>query len=156
MVMMYPHNSDWDYIAKLMNDPTWHSKNMHKYFKRLERCEYIPKWKFWSRLWSRHGFDGWLPTSIGDSTMLRQDKVLKKLIGAAFKESLSESWLTTPNPINRLFRLILKLRSRLDPNHWRLIRRNLEGLFHSRYDPSLQKGRTREYHSGFVKNFLII
>ena len=154
MVMMYPHNSDWDYIAKLMNDPTWHSKNMHKYFKRLERCEYIPKWKFWSRLWSRHGFDGWLPTSIGDSTMLRQDKVLKKLIGAAFKESISESWHTTPNPIKRIFRIILKLRSRLDPNHWRLIRRNLEGL--SSIPVTIHQGRragTREYLQRVRKEF---
>ena len=154
MVMMYPHNSDWDYIAKLMNDPTWHSKNMHKYFKRLERCEYIPKWKFWSRLWSRHGFDGWLPTSIGDSTMLRQDKVLKKLTGAVFKESIWESWHTTPSPIRRIFRIILKLRSRLDPNHWRLIRKNLEGL--SSIPVTIHQGRragTREYLQRVRKEF---
>lgn len=119
MVLMYPHNSDWDYIAKLMDDPSWHSQNMQKYFQRLERCEYVPRWK----IWSHHGFDGWLPTNQANRWMLLKDKVLTKLTFAAVKESRRMM-----NPLHRFFLGILKLIIRFDPNDWRLIRRTPEGL----------------------------
>jgi choline dehydrogenase len=123
MVLMYPHNSDWDKIAELMNDPNWNSKHMHKYFKRLERCEYIPKWLAWTCYRSRHGFDGWLPTNQADPCMLWKDKVLKKLTAAALEESRRMM-----HPLHRFFLGILKLIIRFDPNDWRLIRRIPEGL----------------------------
>lgn len=119
MVLMYPHNSDWDDIAELMDDPSWHSKNMHKYFRRLERCEYVPRWK----IWSRHGFDGWLPTSQANPWMLWKDKVLRKLTFSAVEESRRMM-----HPLKRFFLGILKLIIRFDPNDWRLIRRIPEGL----------------------------
>lgn len=121
MVLMYPHNSDWDYIAKLMDDPSWYSENMQKYFKRLERCEYVPRWK----IWSHHGFEGWLPVNQAHSEMLWNDKVLKKLTLAALKESRR----TITNPLKRIIQTILKLRTRFDPNNWRLISRSPEGLY---------------------------
>lgn len=124
MVLMYPHNSDWDYIAKLMDDPSWSSKKMQKHFQRLERCEYVPKWK----IWSRHGFEGWLPVNRAQTAMLRKDWVLKKLTRAALRESLLESWRRMANPLTRIFKILLKLIVRLDPNDWRLIRKNPGGL----------------------------
>lgn len=137
MVLMYPHNSDWDYIAKLMNDPSWHSRNMHKYFRRLERCEYVPRWK----IWSRHGFDGWLPTNPANRWMLLKDKVLTKLTIAAVKESRRMM-----HPLKRFFLGILKFIIRFDPNDWRLIRRIPEGL--CKIPMTTQHGKragTREY-----------
>jgi choline dehydrogenase len=124
MVLMYPHNSDWDYIAKLMDDPSWSSKKMQKHFQHLERCEYVPKWK----IWSRHGFEGWLPVNRAQTAMLRKDWVLKKLTRAALRESLLESWRTIANPLTRIFKIVLKLIVRLDPNDWRLIRKSPGGL----------------------------
>src|SRR5579883_2235492 len=41
MITVYPHNSDWDYIAKLTGDESWSSDNMRRYFEQLERCSYI-------------------------------------------------------------------------------------------------------------------
>ncbi len=123
MVLMYPHNSDWDKIAELMNDPSWNSKHMHKYFNRLERCGYIPKLLMWTCYRSRHGFDGWLPTNQANPCMLWKDKVLTKLTAAALKESRRMM-----HPLHRFFLGILKLIIRFDPNDWRLIRRIPEGL----------------------------
>lgn len=137
MVLMYPHNSDWDYIAELMDDSSWHSKNMHRYFRHLERCEYVPRWK----IWSRHGFDGWLPTSQANPCMLWKDKVLRKLTLSAVEESRRMM-----HPLKRFFLGILKLIIRFDPNDWRLIQEIPEGL--CKIPMTVQYGQragTREY-----------
>ena len=42
LVTVYPHNSDWDKIADITGDASWHSDNMREYFERLERCRYGP------------------------------------------------------------------------------------------------------------------
>lgn len=118
MMLIYPHNSDWDYIAELMGDRSWHSENMQRYFKRLERCEYAPRSEEPA---SRHGFEGWLPTNTADREMLRGDKALLKLTKAALEESLR-------NIANPLKRALLKLRTHGDPNDWRFIRKKPEGL----------------------------
>jgi choline dehydrogenase len=118
MLLIYPHPSDWDYIAELMGDATWHSQNMHKYFKRMERCEYATRVEEPD---SRHGFEGWLPTHLAEREMLLRDKVLRKLSKAALEESIS----SIVNPIKRT---LLKIKTHGDPNDWRFIRRKPEGL----------------------------
>ncbi|MDN5934622.1 MAG: GMC family oxidoreductase N-terminal domain-containing protein [Nitrosospira sp.] len=118
MILIYPHNSDWDYIAELTGDASWRSENMQRYFKRLERCEYAAKSE---EPESRHGFEGWLPTNLAEREMLLRDKVLRKLAKAALAESLR----SIVNPIKRT---LLKLSTHGDPNDWRFIRRNPEGL----------------------------
>lgn len=40
MITVYPHESDWDYIANLVNDKSWCAKNMRQYFDRIERPRY--------------------------------------------------------------------------------------------------------------------
>lgn len=137
LVLIYPHNSDWDYIAELMDDPSWHHRNMHKYFQRLERCEYSPRWK----IWRRHGFEGWLPTNQANRWMLLKDKILRKLAIAAVKESRRMM-----HPLKRFFWVPLKLITRFDPNNWRLIRRNPKGVY--KIPMTTQHGKragTREY-----------
>lgn len=68
MIFVAPHNSDWDHIAKLTGDGTWNARFMRKYFKRLECCEYLRRpWQRWLN-GARLGYDGWLPTSIADSS----------------------------------------------------------------------------------------
>ena len=39
MITVYPHNADWDHIAKLTGDRSWSAHNMRKRFERLERCD---------------------------------------------------------------------------------------------------------------------
>ena len=108
MILICPHNSDWNYIAELTGDQSWRGENMRQYFERLENCRY-PTDPF-----SRHGFKGWLPTSLPDPRLLLRDRVLLQLAKAALKET----WRTLPA---RWERLKLKLMTRLDPNDWRFV-----------------------------------
>jgi len=64
MITVYPHNSDWDKLAEITGDPSWKSDNMRQYFERLEQCRYIERPKDPDRNPSRHGFDGWLSTTL--------------------------------------------------------------------------------------------
>ncbi|KAI1324124.1 GMC oxidoreductase [Xylariaceae sp. FL0255] len=59
-ITMLPHDSDWEYIAKLTGDESWSPEKMRKYYERLERCHYLPKGT------PGHGFHGWLETDTSD------------------------------------------------------------------------------------------
>ena len=116
MITIYPHNSDWDHIAKTTGDDSWRSDNMRQYFERLERCEYGKQ----SDKDSRHGFDGWLPTNMPDRRLLR-DKLVLKLWAASSKQSLEQAE-------NGSTRALERLRAKLDPNDWRLVKQSSEGI----------------------------
>jgi choline dehydrogenase len=135
MITLYPHNSDWDYIADITGDDSWRSDNMRRYFERLERCEYAEE----NDTAARHGFKGWLTTNIADPLLVVRDKVLWKLV----KSALKESFRTLGRPITRVLK---RLDRHLDPNDWRMVRENSEGVC---YVPvSIAKGRrqgVREY-----------
>src|SRR5262249_8140567 len=53
MIFVAPHESDWNAIADLTGDASWHASNMHRYLRRLENCRYHPL----GRLLSRIGID---------------------------------------------------------------------------------------------------
>lgn len=124
MITIYPHNSDWDYIADLFNDASWKSENMRRYFERLERCEYVdppPVTDAPTSDDSRHGFRGWLTTTMADPTLILHDRVLLKLVKAAAQQSLDE--------LGGFFTRVLgHVRSRFDPNDWRLVRESQGGV----------------------------
>ena len=42
MILVYPHNADWDHIAELTGDSSWRAANMRRYFERLEDCRHRP------------------------------------------------------------------------------------------------------------------
>lgn len=117
MIVMYPHNSDWDHIAEVTGDDSWKAENMRRYFERLERCEYVDP----GDTASRHGFMGWLATNVADPYLMVRDKFLLTLVGAA----LRESFVTLGRPLTRVW---MKLHSHLDPNDWRLVERSAEGV----------------------------
>jgi choline dehydrogenase len=66
MILMVPHDSDWNDIAERTNDQTWRAENMRRYFQRIEDCRYRPLWRLLSRLTggrfnpTGHGWSGWL------------------------------------------------------------------------------------------------
>src|SRR5262249_47903955 len=65
LILMPPHDGDWDGIARLTGDPSWGADAMRPYFRLLEACRYRPFWRALSRLGinpTGHGWDGWLPT----------------------------------------------------------------------------------------------
>lgn len=54
LVAMYPHDSDWNFIANLTGDNSWKARNMRKYWERMENNLYyqrdsrsIRAWIWW-------------------------------------------------------------------------------------------------------------
>ncbi|MDQ3815985.1 MAG: GMC family oxidoreductase N-terminal domain-containing protein, partial [Armatimonadota bacterium] len=142
MILVYPHNSDWDGIAELTGDSSWSSDNMRRYFQKLECCQYVerpadpgdPEQNP-----GRHGFDGWLTTNEADPRLVLKDLELLKIIKSAAVEALlaqvrspldllrtllddTQALLRHPgNPVAVLTR-------HLDPNDWQVAQRSPQGL----------------------------
>ncbi len=65
MILVYPHNADWDGIAELTSDPSWSADAMRRYFELLENCRHRPFRRWLAKFGldrTRHGWNGWLPT----------------------------------------------------------------------------------------------
>ena len=45
MILVYPHNADWDHIANLTGDRSWRATRMRHYFERLENCRHRPLYR---------------------------------------------------------------------------------------------------------------
>ncbi len=137
MILVYPHNADWDTIADLTGDASWKASHMRKYFERLEDCRHrLPyRWLYkWLRLNpSRHGFSGWLTTERSDPMLALGDQdmmdVIKQSALKAF-EAMGE----------RLQRLEWFAESQGDPNDWRLVRSD---SFGTRYVPMTTRNNAR-------------
>lgn len=84
MILVYPHNSDWDRIAELTGDESWNAKAMRGYYERLEECRYrgILRFLFRHLRWnpSRHGFGGWLASETAAIKLLLDDQGLLWLV----------------------------------------------------------------------------
>ena len=129
MIMVSPHNKDWDDIAELTGDPSWRAGNMRRYYQRLENCRHRWPYRVLYRLTglnpTRHGFSGWLsiekavpPGAVSDHDLIKivTRAALRNLLGSA-------GWWG---------RLKSFVRSQGDPNDWRLVKKNAEGV---RYAP---------------------
>ena len=124
MILVYPHNADWDHIAELTRDVSWSSANMRKYFERLENCRHRPVRRWLAKLgWNptRHGWHGWLPTEKAIPTAAMKDRRLARTI----HDCAREAFLEDGHQIDRVRWL---LRGWLDPNDWRLVRDNAVGV----------------------------
>ena len=124
MILMYPHNSDWDHIASITGDRSWRSDNMRRYFERLENCQYVDPPEAPSADPGRHGFKGWLPTSIPakDWDVLKlaiKDDQLREVIFDSVRAFLKEK-------VRRPSKLLRK--ERFDPNDWRNVQTGADGL----------------------------
>jgi choline dehydrogenase-like flavoprotein len=135
MILVYPHNADWDGIAQLTGDPSWNAEAMRNYFERLENCQYRPLERGLAKFGpnpSRHGWDGWLysekavpAAAIGDFDLVQ---TLLHSAGEAFAE--------LGHPLGSLIGLA---EAKADPNDWRLVEENAIGV---RYTPLA----TRAHH----------
>jgi choline dehydrogenase len=118
MILVYPHNEDWDYIAALTGDGSWSSDAMRHYFERLENCQYR---KDSGRNPGRHGFAGWLPTSLPplDAVLgVIRDPQLRDVVLEAAAVALKE----------KIGKPLELLKVRFDPNDWRTVKLRNEGL----------------------------
>ncbi|MCF8476223.1 MAG: GMC family oxidoreductase N-terminal domain-containing protein [Pseudolabrys sp.] len=145
MIMIYPHNADWDYVADLTGDPSWHHKNMRRYFQRLENCHYRWPFRLLYRLtgwnWTRHGFAGWLSTEKALPLASLEDNELVDIV----KKSV---WTAYWKLATRWQRVIWFFLSKGDPNDWRLVKKNAIGIHY----PPLS---TRKHARNGTREFLL-
>lgn len=131
MIMVYPHNEDWQNIADLTGDDSWNPKAMRKLFQRLENCHH--RWPYRLLYWfsfglinpTRHGFNGWLRTQKAIPLQALGDKELVETLIDSAGTALRED----PNS-DQNFEWLLQ--SQGDPNDWRLVDGQATGL---RYPP---------------------
>jgi choline dehydrogenase-like flavoprotein len=125
-ITVYPHNKDWEYIQKLMNDPSWAPKKMRKYFQRLENCHHRPFWRWVYKLTrinpTRHGFKGWLHTQVSIPKAAIKDKKIKTFFIETIAALLNDG---EPGLLQRLRWLVI---GKGDPNDWRLVGGDSTGL----------------------------
>jgi choline dehydrogenase len=78
MIAVYPHESDWEDIAALTGDPSFHAWQMRQHFTNIEDNAYIG-------IFGRegHGFEGWLSVEQPDSALALRDLKLLDLVKAA-------------------------------------------------------------------------
>ena len=136
MILVYPHNADWDRIAELTGDPSWKAVRMRKYFERLENCRHRPAYRWLARLGfnpTRHGWSGWLTSERAVPVNLLRSEALDECILDAAKEAFSEDG-------QQFQRMRWFLESGLDPNDWRLVCSNATGI---RYLPLSTRNHAR-------------
>ncbi len=128
MILIYPHNEDWDYIAELTGDASWKAGNMRMYFERIENCHHRRLHRWLAKIGfnpTRHGWNGWLRTEKAIPMSALRNRTLAHVMlesGQAAFDDIGE----------KLKRVRWFFQGGLDPNDWRLVERNSIGL---RYVP---------------------
>lgn len=128
MILVYPQDSDWEYIARITGDASWQADCMRRVFERLENCHHRPFYRLLAKLGinpTRHGFGGWLHTEKAlPMAALRNETLLETVLESAV-EAFAEDG-------RRLRRIRWALESGFDPNDSRTARENAVGI---RYTP---------------------
>ncbi|KAI1775942.1 choline dehydrogenase [Hypoxylon cercidicola] len=79
LIAVYPHRSDFEYIATLTGDASWSPDNMRTYFEKMENNHYLLPGA------DGHGNDGWLTTETAPlSIPLGDPQMLTMLTGGAW------------------------------------------------------------------------
>ncbi|MGB0723049.1 MAG: GMC family oxidoreductase [Gammaproteobacteria bacterium] len=136
MITVYPHNADWDHIAKLTGDDTWNANTMRGYFQKMENCHHRPGYRFLSKFGfnpTRHGFKGWLRTEAAIPLSALGDEDLVKTI----KDSAEDAFKKLGEPVKRG---LWQIKGLADPNDWRLVEDNSWGI---RYPPLMTDNHER-------------
>jgi choline dehydrogenase len=136
MILIYPHNADWDNIAELTGDPSWKAENMRHFFELVENCHHRPFHRLLAKIGinpSRHGWKGWLSTEKAIPMSAMYNRTLAHvMLDSGFKafEEIGE----------KLKRVRWLFQGQLDPNDWRLVKDNSIGL---RYLPLTTSNHAR-------------
>lgn len=128
MILVYPHNADWDYIAELTGDSSWKASKMRTYFERLENCGHRPFHRLLAKIGlnpTRHGWKGWLRTEKCIPMSAMHNSTLAHVMLASGHRAFDDIG-------EKLKRARWLFEGKLDPNDWRLVEKNSIGL---RYVP---------------------
>jgi len=128
MILVYPHNADWDHIAELTGDSTWRASKMRTYFERLENCGHRPLHRWLAKIGinrTRHGWKGWLRTEKCIPMSAMHNSTLAKVMLESGHQAFDDIG-------EKLKRVRWFFEGQLDPNDWRLVEKNSIGL---RYVP---------------------
>jgi len=128
LITVYPHNDDWDAIARATGDDSWRAERMRALFERMENCHHRPFWRWLSYFGinpTRHGWRGWLHTEKEIPEALIDDHKLIELIAESAVLAFARVGLDIPN-------IVRSLESKGDPNDWRSVSCSAEGI---RYPP---------------------
>ncbi|MGH9140630.1 MAG: NAD(P)-binding protein, partial [Vicinamibacterales bacterium] len=138
MILVYPHNADWNQIADLTGDPSWRAEQMRTYFERLELCAHRPDEQLKHRLGqnpSRHGWQGWLQTEKAvPSAAIFNNDLRTAIVETARTVLKSPAFALTDDDRQA------RLDSELDPNDWRVVSDAAIGL---RYTPLTTRNHQR-------------
>ena len=138
MITVYPHNDDWNEVAKITGDASWRADNMRKYFERMEDCHHRPIYRWLAKLGinpSRHGFNGWFRTEAAlPLKALIKDKPLIVTVLESAKQAIDH----LPDFFERI--KWFAEGGLADPNDWPLVQENSTGL---RYPPLATKNGAR-------------
>jgi len=125
MIIIRPHDSDWQTICDATGDASWAPRDMNQYFARVER------WQYPAGAASGHGSDGWLPTRFPDAINLGDQAIhhLDLSIGRiAAQAALSNARFLPIRFWDIPFSPDQRKRARLDPNDLRVLQRHGTGL----------------------------
>ncbi|KAF1967922.1 glucose-methanol-choline oxidoreductase-like protein [Bimuria novae-zelandiae CBS 107.79] len=78
LIAIYPHQSDFQYVADLTGDKSWEPSNMRKYFEKMEDNNYLAV-----QTGQGHGYDGWHSTEYAPITIVTEDVQLLSIITGA-------------------------------------------------------------------------
>jgi choline dehydrogenase-like flavoprotein len=137
LILVYPHNADWDYIAQLTGDPSWKASHMRQYFERLEDCRHRTPYRWMRKLFgynpTRHGFGGWLSSERADPMLALENE---DMMGVITKCAI-QAFEAMGDPLTQLE---WSVESQHDPNDWRLVQANSFGV---RYAPVTTREHVR-------------
>ena len=124
LVLLAPHNADWNAIKDLTGDRSWAAEKMRAYFERIEDCRhrfFLYRWLGKLGInWTRHGWGGWLRTEKEMPEAVLGDKALRSMLLDAALDAFERS----DHPVEQARWWI---KSQLDPNDWRRVRDNVTG-----------------------------
>jgi len=136
MILVYPHNEDWDHIAEMTGDPSWRADKMRRYFERLENCHHRKFHRWLAKLGynpTRHGWEGWLHTE-------KAIPFVALLDGSLLRTIFESAWEAFKNAGSKRDHLRWLLKGAFDPNDWRLVKESAGGV---RYTPLTTRNHAR-------------
>lgn len=94
LITIYPHESDWRKLSEVAKhddpaDDSWEPARMRQIFQRIERCGYVAPPKP-GEPDPKHGYAGWLGTSVADPDLALADFQLIRQVFAAAQATLHD------------------------------------------------------------------